>query len=547
MLACRVSALRPSILFVVACAALACTVLFVKLVPSGDGPQHLLAARAVADHADVALDYARWVEPQFPLTGGAYCELLIALLGLLPWREAYATSFILVLWLWTGSVALLGRALGKPAWGVVVGVVTAYSWFFYMGMLAYVIATSFGLLGIALALSTSRWAPRTIALLALLLLASAHAHIFAAVLAGLLILAIAAGGPDRRRAVASVVVAGLPAVVLAAFVALQGGRIAGTWVHSGALERMSVVAWGFVGGPWWRAWPPVVVGALGIGMALRAGGRARLLALLSLSLIVTAWLLPRDAPGWQLVAPRPLLLGMTLSMLLFEPARIVPRVARVAIGAVVVVATVGWSVAFHGRFEQASADVLAQLHAPLTAPPGHRLPVSFAPAAMPPGDDIRFLNPFFNLGQLFAVTQGGWTAFTFSNLPIDVVRARAGLAPDPDRAALVTRMWLYDDAERRAAFTDLMSSARRYDGVIAFEDPADHAGWIARGFAPTLVEGRLQLLRFQGCRASVELPPGVVVVENGFTPHSARGATRRQRVTAGADRVDVGNLKYNPI
>ncbi|MDP2342864.1 MAG: hypothetical protein Q8O67_18045 [Deltaproteobacteria bacterium] len=538
--------LRPLLCFVIACVALAIPIVIVDVAPSGDGPQHLLVARAVANYDDDALGYARFVEPQLPPSAEAFAEVLIALLTVLPWKAAYAAGLLLVLWGWTAAVAILGRALKRPAWGVVVGVVTAYSWCFYLGLLPYCMATAIGLLAIALAVSTTTWTPRHVALLAFLLLACAHAHVFAAVLVGPVVLAIAARSEARRRAVVAVVVAGLPALALSLFVATRDAPVVGSWVNSDLLERASVVAWGFIGGPAWRAWPPVVVAVVGLVHGLRAGKCERSLAFAAGGLVVLAWLLPRDAPGWQLVSPRPLLLGMTLLLLLAEPARIIGSLrARTSVAVVVVVATLAWSAAFHLRFHAAIADLRAHLEEP-PAHPGLRFPVVFAPASMPPGSDVRFLNPFFNVGQLVAVAHGGWTAFTFSHLPIHMVRERRGMPPDPDRS-LVTRMWLRDDDDKAAAFADLISNARRYDSVVAFEDAADHERWIARGFAPDVREGHLQVLRFVGCRASVRVPAGVAVVENGFTPHSDRGATRRQRVSAGADVVDVTGLGCGPV
>jgi len=90
--------LRPLTWFVIACVAWAIPIVVVDIAPSGDGPQHLLAARAVADYDDDALAYARFVEPQLPLTGGSFVAILIAVLSVLPWQAAYALSLLLVLW-----------------------------------------------------------------------------------------------------------------------------------------------------------------------------------------------------------------------------------------------------------------------------------------------------------------------------------------------------------------------------------------------------------------------------------------------------------------
>jgi len=168
---------------------------------------------------------------------------------------------------------------------------------------------------------TTTWSAPRVALLALLMLGCAHAHVFAAVMVGLAVFAIAARSDDRTRAVVAVVVAGLPALLLAVFVATRAAPVVGVWVNSDALERVSVVAWGFVGGPAWRAWPPVVVAVVGLAQGLRSDQRERAVVVVAAGLVLLAWVLPRDAPGWQLVSPRPLLLGLTLLLLMVEPAR----------------------------------------------------------------------------------------------------------------------------------------------------------------------------------------------------------------------------------
>jgi hypothetical protein len=532
----------PWLWLVVACVALAVPFLVVDIAPSGDGPQHLLAARGVAANDDATLGYADFVEPHASLTGSAFCELLIPLLMVLPWRVAYAAGSVLSLWLWLASVTAVGYALRRPALGVFVGVISANSWCFFVGLVSYSIGVAIGLLATALVLTTPRWSARATLSLSVLLLACAHAHIFAVVLVGPLVLAIAAVR-DGRRGVAAAVIAGVPAFLLVAVAVASGGNGTGAWVFSEPLERVFIVAWGYLGGPWWRTVPTVLAAAAGVVAGLRGERSTRVLAGGALAAIGLSWALPLDVPGWQFVSPRLPLLGMTLALLLV-PAWFGRR-AHTALCVAFAAASLVWVVSFHLRFERAAAELLAHLDDP-PGRPGVRLPVVLAPPDMRPGADVAHVNPFFNLGHLFAVSQGGWTAFSFANLPVHVVHARPRVPPEPDRSTLVTRLWRYGEAERTAAFTDLMSNARRYDEVIAFEDDTDHARWFERGFVAMQRDGRFARLRFEGCRVTLLLPVGATTVYNGLTPHGTRGAERKQR-TSGADAVQVQAAACGPI
>ncbi len=538
--------------FALACAALAAAVLAVPFVPSGDGPQHLLSARVVADAGPDALGFSRYAAPHFAVSGEGFCELLVALLSFLPWRAAYAAGLIVVLSLWVAGVVAVARALGRPLLGVVAGAVTAFSWCFYLGALAYVLSCALGLFAVALVLDER--APHTVrrgVLVAVVLALAAHVHAAGAVVAGgvLVVLAAAApAGPRRaRRTVRRLLwtaACGAPAlaVCVAAVVMNGGGVAAGSLAWGPAAEHATVFAWGFIGGPPLRAWLPVVAAAAGAAFGLADHDpRRRALAVAGLSLVALACALPRDLPGWQLAGPRPLLVGMTLLLVLLPPERLLPpRAARVLAGVALVAAQVGWSLAFHERFHEAAADVENNLDTPIAR--GYRLPVAFAPADMPPGADLRYVNPFFNLAHLVAVAQGGFVGFSFAHLGVGFTRLREGLPPSPDRRALVVRMWRYDDAERDAAFADLMSHARRFDGVLAFEDEADHARWRAGGFVAEVEDHRYAALRFAGCRGTVTLPAGVAFVDNGYALQTPRGAVRRQRVPPGAVTVPVASL-----
>jgi hypothetical protein len=535
------------VLIVLAAVALVVPLAIVEIVPSGDGPQHLLAAWAVANPDAVSA----WVTPRVAGSGTVFTTVLVALLDVVPWRTAYAVGHALLVLTWLFACVALGGALGRPRAGVVVGACTAYSWAFYIGLSSFHVGVSLALFAVALVVASRDRSLGGALALALVLLAAAHAHPMAGAMAGLVVVAVVLARPrddahPRGKDIARVIACGVPAAALALWSASGTAQgLASVTIYDDALDRVTVVAWGYLGGPAWRAWPPVLLAVVGIAQGVRSGGVRR-----GLALAAAAWVLPRDAGGWQHVNERPLLLALTIALLLVDvrPPLSRPRLAIAAVAcALLVFAQVTWSVSLHTTFERETTDLRRHLDDAIAVPgapgPGYRLPVIIAPTEYTLGSELAFFNPFWNLGHLFPLGQGGFVAFSFSSLQAHHLARTPAAPPDPDRIALIGRLPHYEPADREMAFADLVDVARTFDGVIVYEEPADHARWIARGYVPVVQDERLLLATFRGCRARVvNVPPDIDTIASGFAPRTPASVARRHRVPAGATSVDVDGL-----
>jgi hypothetical protein len=539
----RVPSLAFLLALLAACTATALVVLRVDVLPSNDGPQHLLVARVISGFDDPALSFASFFELQAPLSGAFHIELLVALLGVMSWKAAYAAGFVAALWAWVGSISALGAALRRPLVGVVVGAATAFSWCFYMGLLSYVWGVSFAFVACATWIAKRRFAAGSTGLLLLL---SAHAHVMAAALAiGALCVLTLSSSAERRRW-ASLALSCGPALIFGAWAASAAAATATSGTFAGWFTAPSTPLWGFLGGTPAREWAPLCCALAGAVLGFRAGGAERALALTGAGCVLIAVASPLDFGSWQLASPRPLLFGMPLLMILIRPPAIDWR-GQLAAGVGIVTLSVLWPVALHARFQTASADFIGAIEAGGVG--GLRaMPVSIAPDSMLPGSDLRNFNPSFQLGHLFTAVRGGYAAFTFAGIGgVHPLKELPGAPPAPNRRELITRLWLHEPEARERALSDLMSHGRRYDAVVLLASDDDHERWGARGYRAIERRGRYALLTFEGCTGRVQVGAGISRVEHGPAPHSPLGAARRQQAPEGGGDVVLEQLACGQV
>jgi hypothetical protein len=222
-----------------------------------------------------------------------------------------------LVWAW-GFVAL--ASVMNRRWLGVLGFATALHWHFYMGFFSFVLAQGVGLFLLAYAAHRplQGFKPRLIVGGGLLLVSVFH--VFAALLTGVLVLALAVARaePGRRwRAGLIVALLGVPAAIPAAISLLgivDNEQAASALVASPDFsvgEKLVLLARAFATGPFWRAWPPVLLAGAGTAWIVsrliqRKEVNSRESALLGVGVLfaLCAVLFPVHAEGWEYVSMR---------------------------------------------------------------------------------------------------------------------------------------------------------------------------------------------------------------------------------------------------
>jgi hypothetical protein len=521
----------------------------VDYLPTHDGPQHIFSVHASSRLDDAATGYGRFLEPGFPLTNHGFGLVFAPFDRLLPWRPAVKLALSLLVLGWSAAVMLLARSLdpGRLWLGVALAG-GAFQWSLYMGLFSFHLATSLGLLTLALALAPEPTRGRRV-LLGGLLLVVALAHVASAALTGVVLagLAWARARPGRRlEALGSTALLAAPAAALAAALLLLG---------LGDLERANAGAepWSFRATPWWalsrcffagpawRVWPPVLlaVAAPLSWLAVRGGARSvtdRALLVCGGMLLLAAALAPLHLPAWDFFSLRFLPLAMCTLVLSWPLERLQghARTATVCGLAIFALASSLWAISYNRELAGRASEALAGLDAPLSRS-GPRLPIVLDPYLGRPLDDARaavpYAVPLLNLGQLYATAQGGFAPFTFAHSPWvhPVVWKEAARRDFPQvvnrRYAIdLARPGSRDDQQlRRAVTTYLAGIGTHYEDVILWGSPEDAAALERLGFVPEFRGGGLLLARFRGCPLTVtfpgdSLPPEDAHIELGWLP-----------------------------
>ena len=254
---------------------------WVDYLPTNDGPQHIFTAHALHRLDDPTLGYGRYLEPGGAITDIGFEAVFGTLERFLPWRHAVRITLCLFALGWAWSVLALAAALDRGRrWLGLLGFATALQWLLYMGLFSYYLSLALGLGALAFAFSRIAWRRRDYLILAGLLAAQACAHVVPTVVIGLTLVLLAlfsAPAGDRARALVRTAAAGTPAALIALVVAWQtlGNEPINKYSMMPALAaRASLMGRAFVSGPSWRAWPVVVVAAIGLagGWRLRRRG-----------------------------------------------------------------------------------------------------------------------------------------------------------------------------------------------------------------------------------------------------------------------------------
>jgi hypothetical protein len=534
----------------------------VDYLPTHDGPQHIFSVHAASRLDDPATGWGRFLEPGLPLTNHGFALVFGPFDRVLPWRTATRIALTALVLTWCAGALLLARAL-HPArlWLGVVLAAGAFQWSFYMGLFSFHLATGLALLTLALAVASPGTSWLRGAMLAGLLLVVALAHVAAAALAGAFLVAFEvarapAGG--RRRALGRAALLGAPAALLAAALLAPGlggferANAAGGEAWSPQRAPLWTLGSCFFAGPAWRAWPATLLAAAApFGwLALRRRPRATpedcALVVVGAVLLLGAALLPLHLPAWDFFSVRllPLAVAGLLLSWPFEALAARPRRALGAALAGFAAASALWPLAYNRELAARAAPALAGLDAPLRRD-GPRLPIVLDPYLGRPLDDSRarvpYAVPLLNLGQLYAMAQGGIAPFTFAHsraLHAVVWRpeARRSFPPVVDRryAIDLAKPAFRDDAGLRAAVTTYLAGiGTHYQDVILWGRPEDAERLERLGFVAEVHRGGLLIARFRGCPLTVTfphdaLPPTDARIELGWLP--AWHVTHRYRI-----------------
>lgn len=554
-------ALRGAIIAgVVASVALVACVWSTPLLLTSDGPQHLFGAWLRNHFDDPGSAFPRYLAPADPVTSRGFSALFCLFEVFMPWRAAHqATVAAVALAFAWGYLALVAALDPRRAPLGLLGFAAALQWSLYMGFFSYVLSTGAAFLTLAFALHRPAWGARDRVLLAALLFAQASAHTLPAELTcvalGLLVLARHRGRALARElallAACSVGVVYVAARALGAqrvLLSLPGGPTRPDWPDWG--RRVALLGRAFVSGPAWRAWPLVAL-ALAAMAALaarvRRGEATRDEAALGAAgavFFACALLAPLHVPGWQFVSTRFTPLAVLLLVATLPWHALTDRRARAAASAalgVFVAASLGWSWTFHRALGRRAADALSGLDAPIRRT-GPRLPVIISSAGVTTldgwGGEVPFDNPWVNLGQLYAVAQGGLPAYSFIVAPQIhdfVYRADTPYVfpPQPDRGYVPSLHDAHTPQSRDPFLTRVGWFGSSYEDVIVLSPPGDHAAFLRRGYVADYERGELMIARFEGCPTRLVLEgaaPGPARVEMGWVP--LRDVAWRATVTA---------------
>ncbi len=508
-------------------AALSCLVVgaiwCVDYIPTNDGPQHLFLAYASQHLGDADKGYGRYLEPGAPLTSLGFHTLYGAALRLWEWRPALRVTLSIMALGWAWSVVALAASLRRP-WLGILGFAGAFQWSFYMGFFSFYIAMAFGFTLLAVAGWRPHWRPIERVALSGLLLCTTMCHtVVGAIMGAALTLEVVL----RRRALGDVLLLALMGLPSLAILLLAPAGPASLdfdlWPEPWA-THLTFVARTSIAGPAWRCWPAVAWAGLGLVLWARESRHQRVphaaaLWLVGLACLLVAIAGPVNLRNWQFFSMRFGPIAIVLLAVLTPIERLTSATTRA--GAVVVMTlyaatSIGWAAAYNRELVAGSADVLAGLDAPVRREgPRLDLVMTIQPMSWPQQDrPIPYLIPFWNIGPLFAVAQGGvpprifaWpggTPLMWRRQPQTPYPLHPTFFPAEDLASPEKR----DD---RALYTSNVLSSltfvHEYEDVIFHGNPEDLLLLRQRGFTFDFHRGGFALARFAGCPVTIEIEP----------------------------------------
>lgn len=538
-------------LFVVASAGIVVAAFVAPYLPTHDGPQHLYLAHVGKHYSDPGSLYAEVYRPTSAMTALGFSLVYGPLLEVLSWRRALQTTLAIIALAWSWGFVALVRAV-RPERTIVgiLGFATAFQWAMYMGFFSYVLSLSLTFCCAALAIRRAEWSPKGRLLITGLLALQGVAHIFGAHITSLFLIVLVLARHRVRewpRQLALLAPMGLP-------VALLTLQAAGYLGESTPLrpqppdtpirfwEQLLLVRGLFAGGPFWRGWVPVLMacGALGLFLSrsIPRSRDERAVAVVALLLLLAGVLCPVHLPQWEYFSPRFLAPGVMLALPLLPLERLGLRSSRVGRGALAVFAcaSVAWSIEFNRDSFRKCADVFDGLGAPVRRQ-GFRLPLALRSVCDAAELDTQasafpFVRRAANLGTVYAAAHGGLVPYAFAMIPQlhgfvirDEVKAR--LPPVPPRAlfwsVFENPRTKLPPPDRWAITVQLAEDGAAYEDVLLHGDETEERVFLALGYRPQYQQGRMSILRFQGCSLEVGLssagrPRHATLIEHAWVP-----------------------------
>jgi hypothetical protein len=516
-------------------------VVCVAYSPTNDGPEWLFSAHLANHYSDAGSLYSAQVVPALQFAARGFNLVGDPLESLVGWRRCQQIVLSLIVLLHAfGFAYLVGQVAPDRRAARFLGFPLALSWPVYMGFFAFTIASGMGLfvVGFAMARRPATW--KRSAAVALLLLLVAVCHVFAAVLAGIVIAVVwlcRAPSGDRLKQCLRLACVGAPAagVLIGAFATGRRsteqlfGRVAFLHLDAAILDMPQIL----VPGPRARALLILVALAgcvfvvayrLVVGR-LEADDRA--LSIVGITFLAMGLFGPFNIPGWQCFSPRFLPLGV-LALLASVPFEsLVGRARARAFDLAVYAACVVWlasSYPFHRRLEASCADALAALGSPLSRNGGLELPIDLDPRAGLVGADehseVPYLAPVIHFGALFAIEHQASTPYFFGGGPATInfvprkppvlqyrIPDREHYWPLLDSTAFSTNL-----AVRRRVIDELVAYAAGYTRVtLTGARPADIAQWKERGFVGDVEHGTAFVGHLVPCGVLIDVPEGAAL------------------------------------
>jgi hypothetical protein len=521
----------PMALVVLSC-MLVGTLWVVPYLPTNDGPEWVFATHAENHYSDPGAPYAAVLVPTLQFAARGFSPFYGPFEAWLGWERGLqiALSLIVLLVAW-GFVALV-HAIDRERWAIgLLGFPLALSWELYMGLWSFVVATGIGFFVLALAvrLREPTWKGR--AVIALLLLVQAVAHVFGAVLTGSVVLLLGltrARRGQRLRELVHVALTGAPAFgILVACVwvsrSLTRAALAADFERFPWREALAILPRTIAPGPLARA---LVVTLATLVAATVAGVRAvrtttddtdRALGLAAILLLLAGTFTPFQIPGWQAFSERFIPLGVALAFAALPFERVPPR-SSVRAGAFAA-ALVWLSITYplHRRLAALCPDAIAGLDTTVRTT-GTILPVVLRKTEQPTYDrihaEVPIMNPLVHMGTLYAAVLGGLPAYSFTgSSAIYPFIERPELHPRPLPSlehymkTLNSYAFSHDLPFRLGAEGELASFGMFYDEVVVFGAiPADVTMWRDRGYAIDAETGTTFLGHFEPCAIDFTVP-----------------------------------------
>lgn len=511
----------------------------VDYLPTLDGPHHLFLGHVENHFDDPGAGLDAWLSRGAPFTSMGFHLVFSTLLHAFAWKRAFqGTLAILALGWGFGHVALARAIHPRRAALGLVGMASSISWAVHMGFFSFAMSIAVGLGVLAIAAGAWPWTPKRRAAIAALLLVQAVTHAFGAELTVIVLAAMAIAAADGSKARARE--AGLVALmsVPVALIALTTDNPATghtAWLSIG--ERLRILPRTFLPGPMWRAAPPLLVAIAGVAIAAsRARKETLSRAEIALAGAAALWLVlafttPIDLAAWQLFAPRFLPFGCLIGAALLPLERLDAR-ARAAstIGlAIFATASIAWASQTAVSLRAAEDEALSGLDAPIKRT-GPRLVVSidaFAAQAGSAEREIPYYAPLFNMGPLYAITQGGIPPFSFLSNPKihPFVLSEKGKERHPplfNPGDFLDPAITQNPASRSRMLTFLAGVGAPFEDVVIHGRREDGDLLVERGYAADFRRGGLFIGHLEGCPAKAQIttsaPAVPVIVEYGADP-----------------------------